>query len=297
MSVHDLLPPNSTQLERDFSRTLNVLPVLAPANQQLRTAKIIDRGPPASVLPWLVYEWGLSGITEFHPDLLTVLQEGIPWLWIRGTPAAIETAIGWLGVDPTVDETDSGRGFYRWHEFQVGVDRVMTMSELQGLVRLAWLSSAARSRLQRVFFFYDFRRFVLSGEAYECQLSGGAILSDHSGVRPQELQWCRCPDEVPVQVSFGRPFGTFLDHQTQVVIGLTRVRGSLVPAGWTWILSQTAVLSDGYHQPSDDLGRMSLRGDEVDWEVNSQLWGSLPWPDVPWSSAADLISTAHTSLA
>ena len=95
MSAHDLLPPNSTQLQRDLVRSLNAIRRLAPFIQALRLAKVQARGIPPTVLPWLVLELGLDEISDYHPDLETTLEKGVPWQWIRGTPQA--AVAGWEG--------------------------------------------------------------------------------------------------------------------------------------------------------------------------------------------------------
>ena len=71
MTAADLLPSNATQLERDLSRTGNVLPRLSPGAQLIRTAKRTNI--PDDVVPWLIYEYGLGEITPYVPDLRQAL--------------------------------------------------------------------------------------------------------------------------------------------------------------------------------------------------------------------------------
>ena len=61
MTAADLLPSNATRLERDLSRSSDVLPTLGPGTQLIRTAKCINI--PDDVVPWLIYEYGLGEIT------------------------------------------------------------------------------------------------------------------------------------------------------------------------------------------------------------------------------------------
>lgn len=291
MSAHDLLPPNSTQLERDLARVANFLPRLGPATEAVRTATILNLLIPPSVVGWLVYEYGLGEVSDYHPDALTTLREGIPWQWIRGTPASVIEAISWLGIEAWVDESDSATTVYqfdRWPEFQVELEAQQPDEVLPGVVDLARLSAPARSPLQRIFAFYDFRRFVLSDHG----LSSGAILSDHSGVRPPELGGF-------VQVSFGRPLGGGLNFGSGVSeIGLLRTWALELPRGAAlWVLSQTAVLSDGYHEPSDPMGRTTFYAEQVRRELLSTTWTALPWPASPWGADSEAVSGKVTTLS
>ncbi|MCP9785405.1 phage tail protein [Cyanobium sp. N5-Cardenillas] len=290
MSVHDLLPPNATPLERDLARASNFLPELGPPAEAIRAATILSQPIPPSVIGWLIYEYGLDEISEYHPDLLTALRRGVPWQWIRGTPQSIIEAISWLGIAAQVDESDSARPVYpfdRWPEFQVELDRARTTEQLRDVVALARLSAPARSPLQRVFAFYDFRRFVLSDHG----LSSGAILSDHSGVRPPELGGF-------VQVSFGRPFQQRLDFGLTVA-GATSMRLwslEVIRGASLWVLSQTAVLSDSYHEPSDPTGHTRLYSAQVLREVLSSTWLATPWPAASWEAASQAVSARVRTL-
>lgn len=285
MSAHDLLPPNSTQLERDLVRSLNAIPRLAPFIQALRLAKVQTRGIPPTVLPWLVLELGLDEISDYHPDLETTLEKGVPWQWIRGTPQAIIDAVGWTGATATLDESDSQGGFYRWSEYQLALDAPVGEAALPQLARAAIISSPARSPLQRIFSFYDARRFVLSGSS----LSGGDILSDHSGVRPAELGGF-------LQVSFGRPYYTFHDHDARALPGLKRLHGYASVEGWRWTLSGTAALSDVYHLPADQQFTTSSLFAIIPFEVDVLGWSAEPWPPARWIGTGERVVMGHQSI-
>jgi hypothetical protein len=62
-SRYDLLPPNATQLERDLSRVMSSLVRTGPPVPLIRTAKRTDI--PDSVVPWLIYEYGLGEILPY----------------------------------------------------------------------------------------------------------------------------------------------------------------------------------------------------------------------------------------
>jgi P2-related tail formation protein len=216
MSRYDLLPPNATQLERDFSRATSSLVRAGRPVPIIRTAKRLDI--PDSVVPWLIYEYGLGELLPFLEDERRALAEGILWQRIRGTPQALTIGLSWLNLTGWVDEPEAGT--FRWSEFMVGLaEPTQGFDALQRLVGLARISAPVRSRLQRVYSVqYDLRRFVLD----DSLLSEGGMLSDHSGIRLYdptlgtgrrwdfspwgEFPWSEQPDDDLVgfpQVSFG----------------------------------------------------------------------------------------------
>jgi len=177
MSRHDLLPPNATQLERDLSRSTSSLVRAAGPVPIIRTAKRLNI--PDSVVPWLIYEYGLGELLPYLEDERRALAEGILWQRIRGTPQALTIGLSWLNLDGWVEEPEAGT--FRWSEFMVGLQQPSTgFDALRRLVGLSRISAPVRSRLQRVYsVHYDMRRFVLD----DTLLSEGGMLSDHSGVR------------------------------------------------------------------------------------------------------------------
>ena len=314
MSLYDLLPPNSTQLERDLSRAVSFLPKLQGGPPTIRTAK--RRNIPASVLPWLVYEYGLGEISAYLQDLNELIDQGIAWQRIRGTPASIVQAIGWLGLTPAIDETEAGS--YRWSEFQIGLPEAAPDATVQDVIYLAGVSSPVRSRLNRVFAVYDFRPFILD----DSLLSGGAILSDHSGTRPE---WAG-----GVQVSFGRVYSDELVADTAVAAAICRDRGSIVELLDRFILDHSILGGGAYqlnalvlppfaafgfigdnfargnthsgawHEPNPVLGRDSDRGVEVGNGPPARTWGPESWGPESWSAAGAQITQItgeHTSTA
>lgn len=198
MTAADLLPSNASQLERDLSRTGDVLPKLGPGTERVRTAKRADI--PDDVVPWLIYEYGLGEITPYVPDLRQALAEGIQWQRVRGTRRAVDIGLGWIGFDATVEESEAGT--LRWADFQLGLDQAPNGLEFtNNVIQISRLSAPIRSRLFRIHGGYDYRRFRLDDH----QLSGGSWLCDDTGVylRPD---W--------PQLSFGREHETESDWLT-----------------------------------------------------------------------------------
>jgi hypothetical protein len=214
MSLYDLLPPNATTLERDFSRAVSSLERVGPAVPTIRTAKRTNI--PDGVVPWLIYEYGLNELLPYlGNNQRRAIEEGVQWQRLRGTPQALRTALGWIGFQPLVEESEAGT--IRWAEFQLGLDQPPDDLEItDGLIGVSRLSAPVRSRLFRVYSGYDHRRFLLDDH----ELSGGSWLCDHTGVylRPD---W--------PQLSFGRGRQDTLDYSDEPAaeLGVERIHGIL----------------------------------------------------------------------
>ncbi|MEO1003556.1 MAG: phage tail protein [Cyanobacteria bacterium J06638_7] len=178
MSRFDLLPGNSTQLERDFSRSVSLIPKVEPHVPVVRTAK--RRNYPASVLPWLIYEYGLGVLSEHFESYADLIQEGIAWQRVRGTPLAIELALTWLGYTATIDESEEA-GTSWWSDYHLGFPGLVLAKDLRAICTLTRYSNPARTRTQRIFSpSVDYRRLVYS---WPEGWSSGRRWGDHSGIR------------------------------------------------------------------------------------------------------------------
>lgn len=208
MTATDLLPSNATRLERDLSRSSDFLPRLGPGVQRIRDAKREDI--PDSVVPWLIYEYGLGEILPFVPDLRQALADGIQWQRVRGTRAAIDIGLNWIGFDASVEESEAGT--LRWADFQMGLDQAPNGLEFtNNVIQISRLSAPIRSRLFRIYGGYDYRRFRLDDH----QLSGGSWLADDTGVYLRE-DW--------PQLSFGREFQDATNLTADAVFGASLER-------------------------------------------------------------------------
>lgn len=132
--------------------------------------------PTDSVLPWLIWEYGLGEILAWVPDPRRAIQDGVRFQRIRGTPASLRMALKWMNIENIyIEEEPPGKHFA---EFQVGIHDVPNDFFVDNVVALAKLSAPARSRLMRMYNDrYDIRRFMLD------QSDWGSLLSDYSGVR------------------------------------------------------------------------------------------------------------------
>ncbi len=185
MTSDHLLPPNATALERSLSLSTDLLTRLGGETEPLKGFK---SDPSDSLLPWLIWEYGLGELLPYLPDPRRAIAEGIRWQRLRGTPAALTTALSWIGATATVEQETPGIHFA---EFQFDPGRVLDDdAAIANLIAIARLSAPARSRLSRIYHGWDLRRLVLD----ESRL-GEALLSDHSGV---------CWRDGQTKLSFGR---------------------------------------------------------------------------------------------
>lgn len=185
MTSDHLLPPNATALERSLSLSTDLLTRLGGETESLKGFKT---DPADSLLPWLIWEYGLGELLPYLPDPRQAMAEGIRWQRLRGTPAALTTALSWIGATATVEQETPGIHFA---EFQFDPGQVLDDDgAIANLIAIARLSAPARSRLSRIYHGWDLRRLVLD----ESRL-GEALLSDHSGVFWRDGQ---------TKLSFGR---------------------------------------------------------------------------------------------
>ena len=282
MSRFDLLPPNATTLERDFSRSTSSLERTGRPVPTIRTAKRYDI--PDSVVPWLIFEYGLAEILPYlDDDQREAIDQGVPWQRIRGTPAAILQALGWLGVNGSVDESEGGS--YRWAEFQIGLEAPTSGEEIiSQIAAVARLSAPVRSRLQRIFSVYDHRRFVLD----DSQLSSGSPLSDHTGLRPR-------PDWP--QISYGDYRSSSVSADSTVAAGGMSVIGIEVVKQDRFLLDQS-LMDEEWHVLNADGGRTEyLPTTASRFDAGTSWSDQLSWGDFPWEGSAYVISSKITTVS
>lgn len=280
MSRFDLLPPNATTLERDFSRSTSSLERIGAPVPTIRTAK--RRNIPDSVVPWLVFEYGLAEILPYVADQRTALELGIPWQRVRGTPEAVAMALDWIDVDGAVAESEGGS--YRWAEYQLGLAAPTTDDELiDRIVAVAALSSPVRSRLQRIFSVYDYRRFVLDFSL----LSEGGPLSDHTGTRPR-------PDWP--QISFGDYRSSEVSLAASAVGGGLSWVGLFVTNQDRFLLSQ-GILDQEWHVINEPAGQTDYLPTTANRFDSPATWGTTPWLPISWEGVAYVVESQITTSA
>ncbi|HQT03409.1 MAG TPA: phage tail protein [Thiotrichales bacterium] len=182
--MSNLLPANATDLERaivlatDFSVCISAIDAIA--NRKTN--------PNEALIPWLIWEYGLGELLPYLTDPRRAISEGVLWQRSRGTPAALLTALGWIGLSAQIEQEVPGVHFA---QFQIDAGAVPDDTTLTALIGIAKLSAPARSRLARVFNQgWDIRRVMLDDSRL-----GDALLSDYSGVMHRDGQ---------TRLSFGR---------------------------------------------------------------------------------------------
>jgi hypothetical protein len=171
-----LLPPASTKFERAIADATDLYRITRENVSGMRGLKIVN--PPPSFLPFLVYEYGLGELTPYVPNLYDLIDEGIDWQRVRGTPNAVARALAWIGYAATVEEFPTRRRW--WNRFMLAVDRVRD-NEVPDLVRIqgvAGLSVPVRSDFWRGFAGYDVRALEYSHSPW-----AGTLWSSYSGAR------------------------------------------------------------------------------------------------------------------
>ena len=202
MTADHLLPANATPLEQALSLSTDALSRLALPADAIRQFKTDPTDP---LLPWLIWEYGLGELLPYLPEPRQAIAEGILWQRLRGTPAALSTALSWVGMRATVEQEPPGVHFA---EFQLDPGQVLDSdTAIANLIAIARLSAPARSRLSRLYHGHDLRRVVLD----ESRL-GEALLSDHSGVFWRDGQ---------TKLSFGR-VRQWANASTDIVLTPTR---------------------------------------------------------------------------
>lgn len=258
-----LLPSSSTGLERDLSTSMDALPRLGAAAELIRDAK--RENIPDSVVPFLLYEYGLGELLPYLSDPRTAISTGVLWQRLRGTPKSFSIALGWIGNDGTIEESEGNT--INWSQFQLGLDSApVDLSQTDSVVEIGRLSSPVRSSLFRIYGgWYDGRRFQLDNH----KLSSLDTLCDHTGVYLKS-EW--------PQLSFGREFK---DEQGDISGDLAAALGVHRFSGISGRYEDRTILSNSI------LGETSWRTLHIEdlSSVISRLHFSVsgPW----WNNATD----------
>lgn len=176
MTEHvDVLPRNGSPLARVIAQVNDPYATLIDVFNGIPAA---DAVPAPSLLPFLVWEYGLGELSVYIPNLYSLIGEGVAWQRLRGTPASVRKAIGWLGYTGALEYEPARHR--RWNRFQLALGRVRDddapdLARLEGVTQL---SAPARSLFRRGFAGYDVRAAETSYQRFS-----GSIIGDHSGVR------------------------------------------------------------------------------------------------------------------
>lgn len=231
-----LLPQNATPLERAVSESVDWLPELGLGADELHSFKL--NTPLPSIVPWLVVEYGLGPITPYLPDLATVLDYGVRWQRVKGTPQGVAESLTWTGY--AFDELyEAPTRRTRWHLFELDMDRFWDdESDLDTIEAVARMSGPVRSEFWRGYEGYNVRAHDWSHSRW-----GDGIWGDSSGVRLHDggVKW-----------SFGRahePSGgthNFTEAElTSLGVWIEPVGASLTWGAYPWTTPGVKWSSDG----------------------------------------------------
>lgn len=211
-----LLPRNATKLELLFSEVGDPLATLAERFDDIRAA---DINTPPQFLPWLVWEYGLGELSPYLPNLTDLISEGLRWQRVRGTPAAVYRALGWLGYGGTVFDNQARRR--RWNRYQIRLSRVRDndLPDLPRINGVADLSPPFRSQ-----FFRGFRDYDIPPSEGSWTRGSASLGSNYSGVRIEagKAKW-----------SFGRTYDATLTL-TETPLRALGIWLPVVASGGTW---------------------------------------------------------------
>lgn len=174
--MNDLLPTNATAFERVASEVTDVFSRLSQAVDAVPLAKLVS--PPESYLPFLAHEYGLGPLTPYVLDFATLIEEGVDWARVRGTPTSIAMALAWVGFTGTLAEAPTRRA--RWHLLDIGLGShwVDEDVDLAAIAAVMDLSVPVRTHFWRGFHGYDVRPADWSYTRW-----GEAAYSRSAGVR------------------------------------------------------------------------------------------------------------------
>lgn len=169
-----LLPTNATEFERRLADVCDFHQDVDGSVLGISRSKLITR--PPRFLPWLIEEYGLGELTPYVPNLYDLLDQGLEWQRIRGSVAAIDRGLQWLGLSVHFTPAWSERAW--WNSFQLEFDQLPEQSDLESIEAIVDLSKSLRS---------DFRRGVIGYDvgAMEANMSrlDDSMLDFESGIR------------------------------------------------------------------------------------------------------------------
>lgn len=204
MSGVHLLPSNVTPAEKALSASLDRDAILGPGADAIAGWRYA-RPLPASFGPYLVDELQLGPIRSYFETDEATVDAGWPWLKLRGTLAAVETALGWIDYE-TAQVEPPVIGRRKWNRYQIAMGELPLTPEgvpaedprLVHAEYLASLSDPARSIFVRGHHGYDVRAMEWGGNRW-----GGSIWGADSGVRfaDGKTKWSHGRDHGPFEAT------------------------------------------------------------------------------------------------
>lgn len=302
MTTDSLLPSNSTPLERALEHAMRPDADVLAGVAAVRTAK---EDAPDDWLPWLIWEYSLDELLPYINDQRFVLENGLQWQKIRGTPASVNMAFGWIGLLTAIEQEDPDSA--HWFEFQLwprADEGKMTdedgspllyedgspiayetnpcfvpdRTQLANMVGLARLSSPIGTRLSRLHNCYDLRH----GRYDEFSYDDGSLYDADSGVWDEDLG---------VKLSFGRTTALYSyndDWMPESTIVVTR-QGAGYGIGRSLLIADGGSISNGdvlANGTRIEVPQFSPVITHLDALTEGYGWGETVWEDRDWSTPA-----------
>lgn len=247
-----LLPINSTPWERSVADAMPVSTAMQSAIAPLRTAKLVN--PTPTMLPFLVYEYGLGELTPYVPNLTNLITQGVGWQRLRGTVSAVAIGLAWIGYSATIEEAATSRRF--WNSFQLRFPTLPANDDpdLERIEGITSLSVPLRSKLRRGVFGYDVGPALGDGSRWD-----RAMFEHESGiaVTPAGTLW-----------SFGRTLE--IEHTLTEAEGMALGNWLEPEAEVYWVdLNYPWVDADFYWIDDAATQRAALMGN---WFIDRQLY-------------------------
>jgi hypothetical protein len=180
--LSDLLPSSASLFERTLLAATDPTARIGDTIAALHGLK--HHNPPPSLLPYLVYEYGLGELSPYVPNLYDLIDEGLGWQRIRGTHGAVAQALAWIGQAGAIEHAATRRRW--WNMWQLALAAIPAEADLIRIEGLAQLSAPRRSDFWRGFRGYDARELELADARW-----GETLLGDQSGavVAPGAARW------------------------------------------------------------------------------------------------------------
>ena len=175
-----LLPPNASAMEKAIDQAGAPEEKLRPGIDAIPGWKLTSRS--ASLIPFLIYEYGLEPLVPYIPDQYFLIDAGRQWARVRGTHKAIEDGLGFIGYAAGIEEPPERRS--TWWKVQLHLDRLRdSENDLERIDGIVGLSLPTRSKLRRVYHGYN----IPAAETGYTRL-GSCRLAGDSGVRVRGLK-------------------------------------------------------------------------------------------------------------
>lgn len=267
MNLPSLLPCNATPMELTLEKVLR--DALSPLNLGVNDILTCKENPKDDWLLWLVWEYGLEELLPYIPDLRQLIAEGIPWQRIRGTPASVKQALGWVGAPDASFVEEEETGGVHWQEFMIDSGYVPNGPiGAERIVEVSKIAAPVGTVLSRIYHGYDVRRFILDKSDW------GDLLSDYSGYKDNVLG---------VVLSFGRysPMsGRFEDGLGEAIFSHLRGHFGSIRYEDRPLLDFSMVFGE-VPQPVHE-STIYQYVTAFGGTLANDAWHDQLWPDVPW---------------